>query len=135
MLSQILLPIAAPFIDLAAVWALFTGTRFPLVLWLMVGLMQLGAAAVALRMEGQSWRGLLALPLHLFGYRQVTSFVVIQTVAWAVAGRRPGWGAQPVAVLSEYGDPDRADVDAPVVAPGVGPSDATRGRDPVRRAA
>ena len=96
LVSQIVLPIAAPLVDLAAVWGLATGTRFPLWLWLMVAVTQLGAAAIALRIEGQSLRWLWALPLHLFGYRQITSFVVIQTAVWAAVGRRPGWGANPI---------------------------------------
>ena len=91
-LTQLLLPIAAPLLDLAALWAIFSGARLPIVLWLGVGLFQLMAAAIALHIEGESRKWLWVLPLHLFGYRQITSFVVAQAVAWAAAGRQPGWG-------------------------------------------
>ena len=91
--SQVLLPLAAPWFDLAAIWALFSGVRTPIVIWVSFGVLQFGAAAVALRIEGESLRWLRAYPSHLLGYRQLTAGVVAQTVAWATAGRIPRWGS------------------------------------------
>ena len=91
--SQVLLPLAAPWFDLAAIWALFSGVRTPIVIWVSFGVLQFGAAAVALRIEGESLRWLRAYPSHLLGYRQLTAGVVAQTVAWAAAGRIPRWGS------------------------------------------
>ena len=90
--SQVVLPLAAPWFDLAAIWACFSGVRAPIVVWIIFGVLQLGAAAAALRIEGESLRWLRAYPLHLLGYRQLTAGVVAQTVAWAAAGRIPRWG-------------------------------------------
>ncbi|MEO6469205.1 MAG: bifunctional polysaccharide deacetylase/glycosyltransferase family 2 protein [Acidimicrobiia bacterium] len=92
--SQVVLPLAAPWFDLAAMWACFSGVRTPIVVWIVFGLVQFGAAAVALRIEGESLRWLRAYPLHLLGYRQLTAGVVAQTVAWAAAGRIPRWGTR-----------------------------------------
>ncbi len=91
--SQVLLPLMAPLFDVAAIWALTAGARTPVVVWLGFGVAQLGAAAIALRIEGQSLRWLRAYPLHLVGYRQLTACVVVQTVVWAAAGRIPSWGS------------------------------------------
>ncbi len=90
--SQVVLPLAAPWFDLAAIWALFSGVRTPIVVWALFGMLQFGAATVALRIEGESLRWLRAYPLHLLGYRQLTAGVVAQTVAWATVGRIPRWG-------------------------------------------
>ena len=90
--SQVVLPLAAPWFDLAAVWALFSGVRTPIIVWAFFGVLQFGAAAVALRIEGEPLRWLRAYPLHLLGYRQLTAGVVAQTVAWATVGRIPRWG-------------------------------------------
>jgi hypothetical protein len=90
-LAQVLSPLLSPLLDVAAIWALVTGTTWPLVLWSAVLAAQFAAAAYALRCEGESLGLLWAFPLHVLGYRQLTAFVVPQAVAWAVAGRRPGW--------------------------------------------
>lgn len=90
--SQVVLPLGAPWFDLAAIWACFSGVRAPIVVWIVFGVLQFGAAAVALRIEGESLRWLRVYPFHLLGYRQLTAGVVAQTVAWAAAGRIPRWG-------------------------------------------
>jgi cellulose synthase/poly-beta-1,6-N-acetylglucosamine synthase-like glycosyltransferase len=91
LLAQVVAPLLSPLLDVAALWALFTGTTWPLVLWSAVLVVQLAAAAYALRCEDESFGLLWAFPLHVLGYRQLTAFVVPQAVAWALAGRRPGW--------------------------------------------
>ncbi len=90
--SQVLLPALAPLLDLAAIWAILDGSTLPLVLWGIVTVFQLVGAVVAVRVERRSMRLLWAFPLHLLGYRQLTSIVGAQSVAWAAAGRWPAWG-------------------------------------------
>jgi peptidoglycan/xylan/chitin deacetylase (PgdA/CDA1 family)/GT2 family glycosyltransferase len=90
--SQVLLPLTSPLLDVAAAWALLTGTGWLLLVWGALTVLQLAAAAYALRCEGESWRALWAFPLHVLGYRQLTALVVPQSLAWAASGRRPSWG-------------------------------------------
>jgi cellulose synthase/poly-beta-1,6-N-acetylglucosamine synthase-like glycosyltransferase/peptidoglycan/xylan/chitin deacetylase (PgdA/CDA1 family) len=95
LVTHVLLPLAAPLLDIAAVWSLLTGTLWFLVLWFIVASVQLAIAASALRSEGASMRALWAYPLHVIGYRQLTAFVVPQALAWAVAGRHTTWATSP----------------------------------------
>jgi hypothetical protein len=90
--SQVLLPALAPLLDLAAIWAILDGGTLPLVLWGIVTVLQFVGAVVAVHVDRRSRRLLWAFPLHLLGYRQLTSIVGAQSVAWAAAGRWPGWG-------------------------------------------
>ncbi len=93
-LTQVAVPVAAPLLDVAALWAIASGAPIPVVLWVVVGVLQVVAAAVALRIERQPLRYLWVMPFQLIGYRQITSFVVVQAGAWAMAGRRAGWGVR-----------------------------------------
>ncbi len=97
-LLQVVVPLAAPLLDFVFLWGLIAGVRFPVVLWVTVALGQFALTALALRIEGQSLRGLRAYPLLVLGYRHLTAAVVIQTVAWACAGRVPRWGTARVPV-------------------------------------
>jgi cellulose synthase/poly-beta-1,6-N-acetylglucosamine synthase-like glycosyltransferase/peptidoglycan/xylan/chitin deacetylase (PgdA/CDA1 family) len=90
--TQVLLPILAPLLDIGAVWALMHGTVGPLVAWVGFVVAFGSASVVAVRAEGGTMRDLRALPLLLFGYRQVLSLATFQAIAWALAGRRPAWG-------------------------------------------
>jgi len=90
---QTLVPCAAPFVDLAAIWGLVTLDRSVLVACAVFFVAQLISAAIALRLGHEPLRGLWVFPLQFLVYRQVTSLVAIQTIGWALAGRRTSWSS------------------------------------------
>ncbi|HVV08617.1 bifunctional polysaccharide deacetylase/glycosyltransferase family 2 protein [Amycolatopsis sp.] len=92
LLFQVLLPVLAPFVDLATVFGLFTEQR-PVLLgyWLVFQLLQLIPGFVAFRLDRESLRPLLALPAQQFVYRQLMYLVVLQSVVTALAGVRLPW--------------------------------------------
>ena len=89
---QVLLPLLAPVIDIAALYAVFV-TRSPELLYAWLGFMalQLLAAAYAFRLDGELLRPLWSLPLQQIVYRQLMYLVVIQSVASALYGLRLPW--------------------------------------------
>jgi cellulose synthase/poly-beta-1,6-N-acetylglucosamine synthase-like glycosyltransferase len=91
-LFQVLLPLAAPLIDLFAIYGiLFLDPWRIVAYWLGFNLFQLVLAAYAFRLDGERLRGLVWLPLQQFVYRQLMYLVVIESVLTALSGLRVGW--------------------------------------------
>jgi cellulose synthase/poly-beta-1,6-N-acetylglucosamine synthase-like glycosyltransferase len=89
---QILLPAAAPLIDLYAVYGVvFTDPVPVLSFWLGFNLLQMLLAAFAFRLDGESMRPLWALPLQQFVYRQLMYVVIIESTISALVGVRAHW--------------------------------------------
>ncbi len=91
-LFQVLLPLLAPVIDVAAVYGvLFLDPRVIALTWLAFLGVQYVGAIYAFRLDGESLRPLWALALQQFVYRQLTYLVVVQSVAAACYGLRLRW--------------------------------------------
>ena len=89
---QVLLPLLAPAIDIATLYALiFAWSPQILVVGLAFLALQLLTAAYAFRLDGESLRPLWALPLQQFVYRQLMYLVVVQSVSSALYGLRLRW--------------------------------------------
>lgn len=89
---QILLPLAAPLIDLFAIYSILFLDPMPiLAFWGAFNLFQLTLAWVAFGLDGESRRPLWALPLQQLAWRQITYFVVLDGVISALTGRQMGW--------------------------------------------
>jgi cellulose synthase/poly-beta-1,6-N-acetylglucosamine synthase-like glycosyltransferase/peptidoglycan/xylan/chitin deacetylase (PgdA/CDA1 family) len=95
-LFQIALPIAAPVIDLFALYGVLFGDlwRF-LGYWVAFNLFQIAVAICAFRMDRESLRPLWALPLQQFVYRQLMYLVIIESTMSALAGVRARWLSVP----------------------------------------
>jgi hypothetical protein len=92
LLFQVLLPLLAPVVDVAAVFSLFTADHRTLLLtWLAFLVVQYIGAVYAFRLDGERLRSLWALPLQQVVYRQLMYLVVIQSVASAFYGVRLRW--------------------------------------------
>jgi cellulose synthase/poly-beta-1,6-N-acetylglucosamine synthase-like glycosyltransferase/peptidoglycan/xylan/chitin deacetylase (PgdA/CDA1 family) len=89
---HVLLPLLAPLIDLATLYALVV-TRSPTLLYVWLGFMilQLLAAGYAFRLDGEPLRPLWSLPLQQIVYRQLMYLVVVQSAATALYGLRLPW--------------------------------------------
>jgi cellulose synthase/poly-beta-1,6-N-acetylglucosamine synthase-like glycosyltransferase/peptidoglycan/xylan/chitin deacetylase (PgdA/CDA1 family) len=91
-LFQVALPLLAPLIDLFAVYGLVFLDPVPVAAyWLGFTGLQLGLAAYAFRLDGERLRGLWAMPLQQFVYRQLMYLVVIESVISALQGTRLRW--------------------------------------------
>ena len=91
---QVLLPLLAPVIDIAALYAiLFARTPELIVAWLAFLALQLLSAGYAFRLDGEPLRTLWSLPLQQFVYRQLMYLVVTQSLASAFYGLRLRWQA------------------------------------------
>jgi cellulose synthase/poly-beta-1,6-N-acetylglucosamine synthase-like glycosyltransferase/peptidoglycan/xylan/chitin deacetylase (PgdA/CDA1 family) len=91
-LFQIVLPIAAPLIDLFALYGLLFSNAVPvLAFWLGFNALQLLLATFAFRMDGEPLRPLWALPLQQFVYRQLMYVVIIESTISALSGARAQW--------------------------------------------
>jgi hypothetical protein len=91
-LFQIALPIAAPLIDLFALYGLlFTNPVPVLVYWLGFNALQLLLAVFAFRIDKESLKPLWALPLQQFFYRQLMYLVIIESTVSALSGARARW--------------------------------------------
>jgi cellulose synthase/poly-beta-1,6-N-acetylglucosamine synthase-like glycosyltransferase/peptidoglycan/xylan/chitin deacetylase (PgdA/CDA1 family) len=89
---QIALPLAAPLIDLFAIYSLVFLDPWPiLAFWLAFNLFQFTLAWVAFGLDGESRRPLWALPLQQFAWRQIMYFVVLDGIISALLGRQVGW--------------------------------------------
>jgi cellulose synthase/poly-beta-1,6-N-acetylglucosamine synthase-like glycosyltransferase/peptidoglycan/xylan/chitin deacetylase (PgdA/CDA1 family) len=89
---QILLPIAAPLIDLYAIYGLIFMNSLPVIaFWLAFNAGQLVIAIVAFRLDRESMRPLWALPLQQFVYRQLMYLVIIEATISALIGARAAW--------------------------------------------
>jgi cellulose synthase/poly-beta-1,6-N-acetylglucosamine synthase-like glycosyltransferase len=95
-LFQVLLPLLAPAMDVAAVYSiLFPSSIVMALVWLGFLLMQLVSAVYAFRLDGESLTPLWSLPLQQIVYRQLMYLVVLQSVASAVYGIRLRWQSVP----------------------------------------
>jgi hypothetical protein len=89
---QILLPIAAPLIDLYAIYGLIFTNPVPVIaFWLAFNAAQLVIAIAAFKLDGESLRPLWALPLQQFLYRQLMYLVIIEATISALIGARASW--------------------------------------------
>ncbi len=95
-LFQIVLPLLAPLIDLFSIYGLiFLDAREVLAFWLTFNALQLGLGWYAFRLDRESPRGLWAMPLQQFVYRQVMYLVVIESILSALNGTRMQWRSIP----------------------------------------
>ncbi|HEV2783124.1 MAG TPA: bifunctional polysaccharide deacetylase/glycosyltransferase family 2 protein [Actinophytocola sp.] len=92
LLFQVALPVLAPVVDVAAVYALLTGNSVATTLtWLAFLVLQAIPGIVAFRLDGERLGPLLALPLQQLVYRQLMYLVVVQSLATALSGVRLPW--------------------------------------------
>jgi cellulose synthase/poly-beta-1,6-N-acetylglucosamine synthase-like glycosyltransferase len=107
-LFQIILTVAAPLVDLGAVWsivaAIMTHYSHPvewspedlvrtLSYWCTFVLVDISAAMLGMALERRApWGELIWIPVQRFGYRQMMYYVVVKAVITAVRGPRVGWG-------------------------------------------
>ena len=91
-LFQIVLPTAAPLIDLFALYALLFTNPMPILgFWLAFNALQLVLGAFAFRLDHEPLRPLWAMPLQQFVYRQLMYLVIIESTISALAGARAHW--------------------------------------------
>jgi cellulose synthase/poly-beta-1,6-N-acetylglucosamine synthase-like glycosyltransferase len=91
-LFQIVLPFAAPLIDLFALYGVLFLDPLPvLAYWVGFNLFQLTLAVYAFRLDRETLRPLWAMPLQQFVYRQLMYLVVFESVITALRGVRLGW--------------------------------------------
>jgi poly-beta-1,6 N-acetyl-D-glucosamine synthase len=89
---QVALPLLGPAVDLFTLYGLiFLDARVFALYWIGFTLLQVGVAAYALHLDGESMRPVWAVPFQQFVYRQLMYLVVIQSIASALAGVRVGW--------------------------------------------
>ncbi len=91
---QIVLPLLAPVVDLAAIYGLIFLNPFSVAaFWLGFNALQAIACGYALRLDRERLRTLWALPLQQVVYRQLMYLVTIQSVMTALLGTRHRWQA------------------------------------------
>lgn len=89
---QIMLPLSAPALDVFFLYGLFfLNPTTTLLAWSAVMTLQLAAAALALRWDGEPLRALWALPLQQVAYRQLMYIVLVQSMVTALSGKRVRW--------------------------------------------
>jgi len=89
---QIGLPLAAPLIDLFAIYGLIFLNPLPVIgYWVAFNLLQLAVAIFAFRLDKEPLRPLWAMPLQQFVYRQIMYIVVIESMISALLGARAHW--------------------------------------------
>ena len=99
-LFQITLPLLAPLIDLFSVYGLvFLGARWVVGYWALFTALQLALGWYAFRLDGESPRPLVAMPLQQFVYRQLMYLVVVESILSALRGARLRW--RPIARSGE----------------------------------
>jgi len=107
-LFQIVLTVAAPLVDLGALWsiaaAIMTHYSHPvewssddlvrtIFYWCAFVLVDISAAMLGMALEKRApWKELVWLPVQRFGYRQMMYYVVVKAVLTAIQGPRVGWG-------------------------------------------
>jgi hypothetical protein len=100
---QILLPLAAPAVDIFAVCgAFFLPLPQVATVWLAYTAVQLVAAGYALRLDRERLTPLWTLPLQLIVYRQLMYLVTIQSTVAALSGIRLRWQS-----ITRTGDADQ----------------------------
>jgi cellulose synthase/poly-beta-1,6-N-acetylglucosamine synthase-like glycosyltransferase/peptidoglycan/xylan/chitin deacetylase (PgdA/CDA1 family) len=89
---QILLPLAAPAVDIYAIYGLIF-LQWPLIagIWLSYTALQMFAAGFALRLDRERLGPLWTMPLQLFVYRQLMYLVTLQSTVAAITGIRLHW--------------------------------------------
>jgi cellulose synthase/poly-beta-1,6-N-acetylglucosamine synthase-like glycosyltransferase/peptidoglycan/xylan/chitin deacetylase (PgdA/CDA1 family) len=91
-LFQVLLPLAAPLIDLFAIYSILFLDPLPiLAFWVAFNVSQLILAWVAFGWDRESRRPLWSLPLQQIAYRQLMYLVVIDSIMVALMGTRLHW--------------------------------------------
>jgi len=91
-LFQIALPLLAPLIDVFSIYGFFfLGAYWVAGYWLGFTGLQLGLGWYAFRLDGESPRPLVAMPLQQLVYRQLMYLVVVESVLTAVRGSRLRW--------------------------------------------
>ncbi|MGI8559615.1 MAG: bifunctional polysaccharide deacetylase/glycosyltransferase family 2 protein [Solirubrobacteraceae bacterium] len=92
LLFQVFLPLAAPLIDLFAIYSIIFLDPWPILgFWLAFNLFQLTLAWFAFSFDGESHAPLWAMPLQQFVHRQLMYLVVIDSVISALMGSRLAW--------------------------------------------
>ncbi len=92
LIFQVLLPLAAPLIDLFAIYSIVFLDPMPiLAFWVAFNLFQFVLAWEAFGFDGESRRVLWALPLQQIGHRQISYLVVYDAIVSALLGGRHGW--------------------------------------------
>ena len=107
---QVLMPLTAPVVDLAAIYGLLFGN--PAVVaafWLGFNGVQMLAGGYALVLDGERIRTIWTLPLQQVVYRQLMYLVTIQSVMTALLGTRQRW--QTVSRTGVFGQPGRVTED------------------------
>jgi len=104
---QILLPLIAPVVDLAAIYGLIFLNPFSVgAFWLGFNALQMLACGYALRLDRERLRPLWALPLQQVVYRQLMYLVTIQSLMTALLGTRHRW--QVIARTGVFSGAERA---------------------------
>ncbi len=112
LLFQVLLPVLAPIVDIAALYSLFfQDSRQTALVWLTFLLLQAIAAWYAFSLDRESPRPLWALATQQVVYRQLMYLVVIQSLTDAVAGLELRW--QKLRRIGNITAPDPAAVGPP----------------------
>jgi hypothetical protein len=89
---QVLLPLAAPAVDVAAVYGVIFLPWWQVVMvWAGFQALQAATAWYALRLDGERPGPLWALPLQQVVYRQLMYLVVVQSTVAALLGTRLRW--------------------------------------------
>ncbi|UQU65811.1 bifunctional polysaccharide deacetylase/glycosyltransferase family 2 protein [Couchioplanes caeruleus] len=92
LLFQVLLPLTAPAVDVAAAYGMiFLPWPQLLATWAGFQLLQLLTAAYALRLDGERYGPLWSLPLQQIVYRQLMYLVVVHATVAALLGDRQRW--------------------------------------------
>jgi cellulose synthase/poly-beta-1,6-N-acetylglucosamine synthase-like glycosyltransferase/peptidoglycan/xylan/chitin deacetylase (PgdA/CDA1 family) len=120
-LFQVLLPLAAPLIDLFAIYSIVFLDPMPiLAYWGAFNLFQFTLAWFAFRFDGESRWTLWALPLQQFLHRQISYLVVYDALVSALLGSRQSWRrlerTGEVEVLSRAGEGSAFESPHPVAA-------------------
>ena len=89
---QVVLPLTAPMIDVYGIYGLlFLPPAKVATVWAGFTAAQAATAAIALRLDRESYGPLWTLPLQQIAYRQLMYLVVIQSTVMAIAGGRLRW--------------------------------------------
>jgi cellulose synthase/poly-beta-1,6-N-acetylglucosamine synthase-like glycosyltransferase/peptidoglycan/xylan/chitin deacetylase (PgdA/CDA1 family) len=106
---QVVLPLIAPVVDLAAIYGLIFGNPVSVAgFWLGFTALQFLACGYALRMDREPLRTMWALPFQQVVYRQLMYLVTIQSVMTALLGTRQRW--QVITRTGVFGGSERSDI-------------------------
>jgi cellulose synthase/poly-beta-1,6-N-acetylglucosamine synthase-like glycosyltransferase/peptidoglycan/xylan/chitin deacetylase (PgdA/CDA1 family) len=91
LLFQVLLPLLAPVVDIAAIYVLMFNPVRAAYMWGGLLLLQGVTAVIALRLDREPLRVLWSLPLQQVVYRLLMYLVLVQSMVTAAAGARLPW--------------------------------------------